>query len=94
MSYNPDLPKYEWGSTWHKLAITEKQFAMIERLAAELNLTITSDLNTLSRGTASIVIDQLSDAKRNGGDQGQWRRYSYNEIKHRTSKFQFEEASL
>ncbi len=90
MSYNPDLPKYEWGSAWRKLAITEKQFSLIERLAAQLNLSITSDLNTLSRGTASMVIDQLSDAKQNGGAQGQFRHHSYDEIRHRTSKFQFE----
>jgi len=90
MAYNPDLPKYEWGSAWRKQAITAKQFAMIERLAAELSITLTSDLNILSRGTASMVIDQLSDAKRNGGEQGQWRHHSYDEIRHRTSTFQFE----
>jgi len=93
MAYNPDLQKYEWGSAWRKLAITEKQYAMIERLASDLNIEIKSDLNTLPRGTASMVIDQLSNAKRNGGDQGQWRHHSYGEIRHRTSKFQFEVKS-
>jgi len=91
--YNSDLPKYEWGSAWRKQAVTKKQFAMLERLATELNISITSDLNTLSRGTASMVIDQLSDAKRNGGAQGQWRHQNYDEIRHRTSKFQFEVKS-
>ncbi len=91
-NYNPDLPKYEWGSAWRSKAISEKQFSMIERLAAELNLTITCDLNTLSRGTASTVIDQLTEAKRNGGSEGQYRNSYYNEIRHRTSKFTFEVA--
>jgi hypothetical protein len=91
--YNPNLPQYEWGSAWRSKAISEKQFTMIERLAADLNIAIISDLNTLLRGTASMVIDQLSDAKRNGGAQGQWRHHNYDEIRHRTSKFQFEVKS-
>lgn len=90
--YNPDLPKYEWGSAWRSKAISEKQFGMIERLSAELNLTITSDLNTLSRGTASMVIDQLVEAKNSGGANGQHRGAYYSEIRHRTSKFTFKEA--
>jgi hypothetical protein len=93
MSYNPDSPKYEWGSSWKKQAISEKQYAMIERLAAELKITIASDLNILSRGAASFVIDRLSDAKRNGGDQGQWRHHDYNDLRRHESNFKFEVQS-
>ena len=88
--YNPSLPKYEWGSSWKSKAISDKQFSTIDRLASELSITITSDLNTLSRGTASMVIDQLMNAKNSGGSDGQHRHVYYSEIRHRTSKFTFE----
>jgi hypothetical protein len=74
------------GFSLAKTGLTEKQYTMIELLAAELKITITSDLNTLSRGTASMVIDQLSEAK---NSSQQHRHIYYNEIKHRSSKFQF-----
>ncbi len=84
--YDPSLPKYEWGRKWTTKAVSEKQFQMIERLASELHLTITSDLNILSRGTASMIIENLKCAKINGNNH-----IYYDDIRYRTNQFTFEE---
>lgn len=57
--YDPTHPKYEWGKSWTKNAVTEKQIAFINELATTGHLTITGDLSQISRGTASHLIDEL-----------------------------------
>lgn len=64
--YDPTKPQYEWGNRWTKLQITEKQADYIMTLAQRANVTI-KNLDQLSRGSASGLIDELKRAA--SGDQ-------------------------
>lgn len=65
--YDRSKPKYEWGDGWRKGAITEKQAqyiaTLIDKLAvAGLNVQMVKPLNTLTKGGASCLIDELKQA--------------------------------
>lgn len=68
--YDRNRPKYEWGDGWQKGKITEKQAqyiaALIDKLAGRgLNVQMIVPLNTLTKGAASILIDELRNAAPN-----------------------------
>jgi len=69
-NYNKNLPKYEWGDGWMKGRVTEKQAQyiaiLIDKLAGQgLNVQVQKPMNTLTKGEASYLIDELKQAAPN-----------------------------
>lgn len=70
--YDPTKPQYDWGNSWTKLQITDKQANFIMTLAQKANVTI-KNLEQLDRGSASGLIDELKRAA--GGDKHSRAKY-------------------
>ena len=65
-NYDPNKPKYEWGMNWTKKGATEKQAkyiaVLINGLAENgINVQIIQPINEMTRGQASMLINELKD---------------------------------